>query len=102
MREKVELLEDHPGLGPDEIHVRTLIREVLSVHDNPTTGDVLEAIDAPEQCALSGSARAYDDHHFPGLNMKIDPMKHFLFAKPFDEIFNAYHRSPAYVPRPSR
>src|ERR671921_636430 len=71
VRIQVELLEDHADLAAQLVEARSSVVELHGVHNELAGGDLLEAVDAPEQRALPRPRRPDDDHDFSLVNSEI-------------------------------
>src|SRR5215203_3265172 len=71
VRIQVELLEDHADLAAQLVEARSSLVELHAVHNEFAGGDVLEAVDTPEQRALPRPGRPDDDHDLALVNGEI-------------------------------
>ena len=49
-----------------------------------------------DERALAGAARAANDNHFTGVNLKVDIFKDMVFAKPFINVYKLYQLKTPY------
>src|SRR5918995_4867367 len=71
VRIQVELLEDHADLAAQLVEARSSLVELHAVHNELAGGDLLEAVDTPEQRALPRPGRPDDDHDLALVNVEI-------------------------------
>src|SRR5918994_4971166 len=71
VRIQVELLEDHADLAAQLVEARSSPGELHAIHNELAGGDLLEAVDAPEQRALPRPRRPDDDHDLALVNDEI-------------------------------
>ncbi len=90
MGEEVEILEDHPHLGPDLVDVRLRIGDLHAIHPDPARIRQREVIDAPEEGALSRAAGSDDDEHLSLLDLQIDTREDFEGAVGLVQIFDTH------------
>jgi hypothetical protein len=88
---EVELLEDEPDLSPELGHVDRPVVDLHIVHDELTLLDLLEAIDAANEGALSGAARAANDHYLSETDMEVDVSQDMEIPEPLVDLGKLDH-----------
>src|SRR3546814_2103590 len=67
-REEIELLEYHAGFLADQPNLRAAGLHADAVDDEIAAVDLLQRVDAAQQCRLAGTGGADEHHHFAGLD----------------------------------
>ena len=81
MREKIELLEHHPGFLTDQTLVDLRVVDLEPINDQIAGGNLFEFIYAAQQRGFTGTRWPDNHHHFALLNAQIDVMQHLGRAK---------------------
>src|SRR3546814_5759025 len=71
LREEIELLEYHAGFLADQPNLRAAGLHADAVDDEIAAVDLLQRVDAAQQCRLAGTGGADEHHHFAGLDGEI-------------------------------
>ncbi len=99
MREKIEVLEDHPHLHPNPVDVVGRVLDVHAIHDDLPGVDFLEPVDGAQQRAFPRSARPDNDHLLARIHGQRDVVQRLQGAeklahlKNLDDRFRTFHRS---------
>ena len=111
MREQVELLEDHPDLGPLARHlvfaqlvqlaVRLAIAHELAVDRQPARVDLLEVVDAAQERGLARAGGAEHAHDLAPLDLEVDPLQHLEAPEALVNALGFDHRVAHRRPLPS-
>src|SRR3546814_10082700 len=75
-REEIELLEYHAGFLADQPNLRAAGLHADAVDDEIAAVDLLQRVDAAQQCRLAGTGGADEHHHFAGLDGEIHLAQH--------------------------
>ena len=80
-----------PMLRPDLRQVGLRIGDLHVLEEDPAPVGLFEPVEAPEESALAGAARADDDHHFAALHLHGDPLQHLQGIEALVQVLNAKH-----------
>src|SRR6516164_1410865 len=76
MREQVERLEHHADMTTQLAQTAFDLRHIAALKTNTTAVGSLESVDAAQQRALTGSARAAHREHLAGRDGEADVLEH--------------------------
>jgi hypothetical protein len=93
VRKEVELLEDHPDPLPHPRDVGAAAGDLLALEVDPARVERLEQVDAAEERALAGAARADDDEHLAWVDLEVDPVEHEVVAEALPDRLKADDRA---------
>ena len=78
---QVELLKDHADPGSDRVAFGARVGDVDPGEEDLPIVDLLEQIDAAQQCRFARPARPDQGDHLVGLHVEIDASQHVLVPK---------------------
>ncbi len=102
MREKVEVLEDHPDRGALRVNFALgqfvqFSAALFQSHKfsvDVYTSDVraLEVVDAAQQCRLTAARCADEAEHLASFHLEIHAVQHLIAAETLADVGEAYQR----------
>ena len=109
MREQVEVLEDHPDLGPlardlalvqlVELAARLAVADQLAVDRQPAGVDLLQVVDAAQERRLARARRTEHAHHLAAVDLEVDALQHLEAPEALVDALGLDHRLAHHVPR---
>ena len=103
MREQIEQLEHHPGLGADRGQLalaaagpcRTLavaIADLDAIDPDAALVVLLEQVDAAQQRGLAAAGWPDDGDHLAAMDVELDPLQHAVVAERLADVADADDR----------
>src|SRR6185437_3403133 len=94
-------LEDHPDLGPlprdialavlDELAAALPVADQVAVDLDPAGVDLLEVIDAADECRLAGAGRPDDADGLAIRHLERDALQHVEPAETLVDVLGVHH-----------
>ena len=92
------MLEHHAHLAAVDIDIDLGVGYIDAVKYYLAAGGILHAVEAAEECALTGAGGADDDNDITLIYRDIDALEHFVFAEALLEVNYVYHSSSGSFP----
>ena len=86
--EQVEVLEHHTDVLTHFIQVSLFVGQVVAVHDDLTSGDLFQPVQAAQKGGLTAAGGTEDDDDLTLINIGRDIFQHFQFAEVFLQMLN--------------
>jgi hypothetical protein len=88
---EVELLKNKTDFSPQFSHIGFVVIHVHAVDDKLAFLDRFQAVNAPDQGAFPGAARAAYDEDFTGLDFQVDVVQNMQLAEPLVDLAENNH-----------
>jgi hypothetical protein len=102
VRVEFKSLKYHADIFPQFIEIGFGVTERDAVDDDFSFLIGLQAIDAAQQGAFTGTARSANHHGLAAFDGLVNIGQHLKVAKPFADIFDFNHSKPVFLPFSSK
>ena len=96
--EKIEMLEHHSHLSAVDIDIDLGVGDIHALEYNLAGGRILHAVEAAQECALSGAGRADDNNDVALVDSHVDALEDFIVPEVLFQINYVYHSSSGSFP----
>ncbi|SBL72341.1 Uncharacterised protein [Klebsiella oxytoca] len=92
VREQIKLLEHHPGFLANQPLINLRVVDLQTIDDQLAAGNLFEFVNTAQQGRFTGAGRPDNHHDFALVDLQIDIMQHFGWAKVLGNVFKFNHR----------